>query len=147
MNAPDRMDAIRVPEGMEKSVIFPGQLHLVFISLTYYFFSSSCRIFAKVEEKVTSACNYTIAREDHTVGNLLRMELLQDQRVRFSGYKHPHPLENDIILRIQTHSGVHPTQVLVEATKRLEDNFRLMYRMFITEATRLSIEAERLDYE
>ena len=145
MNAPDRMDAIRVPEGMEKWVL-SRYFYVRWFSKNYIFVYSS-RISAKVEEKVSSACNYTIAREDHTVGNLLRMELLHDSRVRFSGYKHPHPLENDIVLRVQTHSGVHPTQVLVEASKRLEDNFRLMYRMFLTEVNRLSIEAERLDYD
>lgn len=48
-----------------------------------------------------------LLREDHTVGNLLRMQLLREENVLFAGYKHPHPLVNDIEIRIQT-KGANP---------------------------------------
>lgn len=35
----------------------------------------------------------TIKQEDHTLGNAVRHQLLQNPKVRFAGYKKPHPLE------------------------------------------------------
>lgn len=48
MNAPDRQDAVRLPEGMPK------------VSMA-------------VDEKMPNAATFKLAREDHTLGNLLRM--------------------------------------------------------------------------
>lgn len=48
MNAPDRLDAIRVPEGLKKVV-------------------------ATKDEKSGNAYVYKVLREDHTLGNLMRM--------------------------------------------------------------------------
>jgi DNA-directed RNA polymerase II subunit RPB11 len=42
----------------------------------------------------------TIYAEDHTLGNSLRHQLLQDSRVRFAGYKKPHPLEEYIEVKV-----------------------------------------------
>jgi len=44
----------------------------------------------------------TINKEDHTMGNLVRMQLLRDKQVKFAGYIHPHPLIHKIELRVQT---------------------------------------------
>jgi DNA-directed RNA polymerase II subunit RPB11 len=82
------------------------------------------------DEKVPFAAVFTIAREDHTVGNLLRMELLRDPRVKFAGYKHPHPLDNDIILRVQSGITVSPAAVVVDAARRLEDELRVLQSAF-----------------
>ena len=40
-------------------------------------------------------------QEDHTLGNMIRHQLLKDPNVIFAGYKNPHPLEHKIILRVQ----------------------------------------------
>jgi DNA-directed RNA polymerase II subunit RPB11 len=48
MNAPDRLDAIRVPEGVKKVV-------------------------ATKDEKAANAYIYKVMREDHTLGNIMRM--------------------------------------------------------------------------
>lgn len=40
--------------------------------------------------------------EDHTLGNLLRMQLLKDPNIIFAGYKVPHPLENRVELKVQS---------------------------------------------
>ena len=45
------------------------------------------------------------AQEDHTLGNLLRHQLLKDPNVLFAGYKNPHPLDHNIILRVQVCSS------------------------------------------
>lgn len=55
--------------------------------------------------KVENAGTLTIEREDHTLGNLVRMQLLRDPRVTYVAYKQPHPLEHNIILRVHTQLG------------------------------------------
>ncbi len=44
---------------------------------------------------------FFLFQEDHTLGNMIRHQLLKDPNVIFAGYKNPHPLEHKIILRIQ----------------------------------------------
>ena len=55
MNAPDRLDAIRVPAGLKKVV-------------------------ATKDEKAANAYVYKVMREDHTLGNLMRMWVLSVRR-------------------------------------------------------------------
>ena len=57
------------------------------------------------DQKIPNAGTFTLNKEDHTLGNLLRMQLLRDPGVRFAGYKMPHPLENKCLIKIQTHDG------------------------------------------
>ena len=48
-----------------------------------------------------------------SINNLnFRCQLLKDPNVLFAGYKNPHPLENKVILRIQTTSDYTP-QVII----------------------------------
>jgi DNA-directed RNA polymerase II subunit RPB11 len=42
----------------------------------------------------------TITGEDHTLGNIVRHQLILDPRVRFAGYKKPHPLEESIEIKV-----------------------------------------------
>ena len=59
-------------------------------------------------------------KEDHTVGNLLRMQLLRDPNVRFAGYFHPHPLVYYLNMKVQTNnSTVAPVEVLSSAIEDL----------------------------
>ncbi|KAF4385964.1 hypothetical protein G4B88_031099 [Cannabis sativa] len=74
MNAPDRYERFVVPEGTKK--------------VSY-----------ERDTKIINAASFTIEREDHTVGNILRMQLHRDESVLFAGYKLPHPLQYKIIVR------------------------------------------------
>ena len=47
-------------------------------------------------------------QEDHTLGNMIRHQLLKDPNVLFAGYKNPHPLEHKVILRIQVYLSLGP---------------------------------------
>jgi DNA-directed RNA polymerase II subunit RPB11 len=70
--------------------------------------------------QVTNAGTFHFNKEDHTVGNLLRMQLLRDPNVRFAGYCHPHPLVHFIDMKIQTNnSTVAPVEVLSSAIEDL----------------------------
>lgn len=72
------------------------------------------------DTKVTNAGTFRFNKEDHTVGNLFRMQLLRDPSVRFAGYLHPHPLVYYIDLKIQTNnSTVAPVEVLSSAIEDL----------------------------
>ncbi|EOD04024.1 hypothetical protein EMIHUDRAFT_67906, partial [Emiliania huxleyi CCMP1516] len=62
------------------------------------------RVTVQKDTMVPNAVTLVIEREDHTVGNLLRMCLLEDKEVLFSGYRVPHPLEPAIQLKVQTKS-------------------------------------------
>ena len=69
---------------------------------------------------MTNAGTFRFNKEDHTVGNLFRMQLLRDPSVRFAGYLHPHPLVYFIDLKIQTNnSTVAPVEVLSAAIEDL----------------------------
>ena len=61
---------------------------------------------------------------------------MRDPRVKFAGYKHPHPLDNDILIRVQSAPGVHPTQSFGDAAARLEDEFRLISTKFDADITK-----------
>mmetsp|Transcript_12650 Transcript_12650/g.23714 ORF Transcript_12650/g.23714 Transcript_12650/m.23714 type:complete len:128 (-) Transcript_12650:46-429(-) len=78
------------------------------------------KITYSADTKVSNAGTFTINKEDHTIANLLRMQLLRDPSVRFVGYIHPHPLVHRIDLKIQTASStVAPIDVLQSATEDL----------------------------
>lgn len=72
------------------------------------------------DTKVTNAGTFRFNKEDHTVLNLLRMQLLRDPNVRFVGYIHPHPLVNYMDLKIQTNTATtDPKAVLSNAIEDL----------------------------
>lgn len=55
-----------------------------------------------MDTKLVNSGTFKLEREDHTMGNLLRMQLMRDKDVVFVGYRQPHPLEHHILLRVQT---------------------------------------------
>ena len=58
--------------------------------------------------QVPNAAIFTINKEDHTVGNLIRHQLMKDPNVLFAGYKNPSPFVNQILIRVQTTSDYTP---------------------------------------
>lgn len=68
MNQPDRYVQFVLPEG-ERKVKY------------------------KADTKLKDAGTFTFRSEDHTIGNLLRMQLHADKSTVFAGYRIPHPLE------------------------------------------------------
>lgn len=64
--------------------------------------TSARRVAYKKDTKVKDAATFIIQREDHTLGNVIRHKLLEDQDVIFAAYRIPHPLEHVMHLRVQT---------------------------------------------
>ena len=74
------------------------------------------------DTKIANSGTFRFNREDHTVLNLFRMQLLRDGSVRFAGYYHPHPLLNYMDMKIQTNSStVAPIEVLSAAIEDLSN--------------------------
>lgn len=61
---------------------------------------------------------FVFHNEDHTLGNSLRYMIMKNPGVQFCGYSVPHPSENKINFRIQTH-GDESTEVLKKGLKDL----------------------------
>ncbi|KAG0485833.1 hypothetical protein HPP92_009912, partial [Vanilla planifolia] len=95
MNAPDRYERFVVPEGTKK--------------VSY-----------ERDTKIVNAGSFSVEREDHTIGNILRMQLHRDPNVLFAGYKLPHPLQYKIVVRIHTTSQSSPTQAYTQAIDDLD---------------------------
>lgn len=88
------------------------------------------RIHVYPDEKVPNAVTYVIWLEDHTLGNLLRMELLRNETVIFCGYKVPHPLNHMIELRLQTLPKSSPEMALRHAIANLKQECKSMLDQF-----------------
>ncbi|GMH63579.1 hypothetical protein TrLO_g16014 [Triparma laevis f. longispina] len=81
--------------------------------------------------QIPNAGTFTFNKEDHTMGNLIRHQLLRNPNVHFCGYMHPHPLIHRIDMKIQTRDGTtNPGDVLLEAIDdlttecgKLQENF------------------------
>ncbi|CAH9078871.1 unnamed protein product [Cuscuta epithymum] len=113
MNAPDRYERFVVPEGVKK-------------------------VAYERDTKIINAATLTVEREDHTIGNILRMQLHRDVNVLFSGYKLPHPLQYKIILRIQTTSQSSPMQAYNQAINDLDKELDHLKNQFETELAKHS---------
>ncbi|XP_060859713.1 DNA-directed RNA polymerase II subunit RPB11-like [Metopolophium dirhodum] len=69
---------------------------------SFLLYDGEKKIVKELDTKVVNAAIFTINKEDHTLGNMIRNQLLKDPNVLFAGYKLPHPLEHKFELRIQT---------------------------------------------
>lgn len=83
------------------------------------------------DSRIPNAGTFVISHEDHTIGNLLRMQLLKDKAtVKFAGYRKPHPLQNCIELKIQTTDELRPYDALKTSIKELKDTTSKLKRSF-----------------
>jgi DNA-directed RNA polymerase II subunit RPB11 len=57
-------------------------------------------------------------------------QLLQDEKVLFAGYKMPHPLENHILVKIQTTDETSPEEAMDNSRKKLDDIFHSLETQF-----------------
>lgn len=69
---------------------------------------------------------FTFAKEDHTLGNLLRATLLANEHVVFAAYKVPHPLFPNFQLRVQTDEDTSPKEVLLAACQSIIEDLQLL---------------------
>uniref|UniRef100_A0A914VSG0 Probable DNA-directed RNA polymerase II subunit RPB11 n=1 Tax=Plectus sambesii TaxID=2011161 RepID=A0A914VSG0_9BILA len=97
---------------------------------TFLLFEGEKKITFEKDTKVPNAAIFTVNKEDHTLGNLLKHQLLKDPQVLFAGYKVPHPLEHKFLLRIQTTADTTPADALTSAITDLMAEFSLLEERF-----------------
>ena len=97
---------------------------------SFLLFEGEKKITREQDTKVPNAAVFTINKEDHTVGNMIRQQLLKDPNVLFAGYKNPHPMENKVVLRIQTTSDYAPNDALMNAITDLISELSLFEKRF-----------------
>lgn len=97
---------------------------------SFLLFEGEKKITKEQDTKVPNASIFTINKEDHTLGNMIRMQLLKDPNVLFAGYKNPHPLDHNIVLRIQTTSDYTPQESLMNAITDLISELSLFEERF-----------------
>ncbi|KAL0631420.1 DNA-directed RNA polymerase II core subunit [Maublancomyces gigas] len=101
MNAPDRFELFLLGEGEAKVTM-------------------------ETDTRQPNAAIFTFNKEDHTLGNLLRATLLQNEHVIFSAYKTPHPLFPKFELRIQTDEETNPKEALLAACQGLIGDLQML---------------------
>jgi len=68
--------------------------------------------------------------EDHTLGNLLRVQLLRDPEVIFAAYKVPHPLTRSVEVRVQTHGTTPVTESMDTALEAIGKDLDIFDKAF-----------------
>ncbi|KAI9458683.1 DNA-directed RNA polymerase [Lactarius psammicola] len=71
------------------------------------------------DTKIPNAATVKIVKQDHTLGNMIRGQLLAMPQVLFAGYKVPHPLHPYFLVKIQTDGTITPTAALEQACTKL----------------------------
>uniref|UniRef100_A0A7E5A213 Probable DNA-directed RNA polymerase II subunit RPB11 n=1 Tax=Panagrellus redivivus TaxID=6233 RepID=A0A7E5A213_PANRE len=86
---------------------------------SFLLFDGDKKIEIDKDTKVPNAAIFKFNKEDHTLGNLLKHQLLKNKNVLFAGYRNPHPLEHIFLLRIQTNGDITPADALIDAIDNL----------------------------
>jgi len=75
---------------------------------------------------------FTYQEQDHTIGNLIRAELLKSDKVSFAGYKNTHPLKREIQIQVLTTPDTTPEIELEEARVRSYNEIKQLRKEFET---------------
>jgi len=86
------------------------------------------------DSHMPNAGTFVILKEDHTLGNILRMQLLRDKRVLFAGYRMPHPLEPRLVIKVRTTPDTNPTAVLTQAIANTRQELTTLEKNFMSQA-------------
>eukprot|EP01117_Protostelium_nocturnum_P020470 TRINITY_DN921_c0_g1_i1.p1 TRINITY_DN921_c0_g1~~TRINITY_DN921_c0_g1_i1.p1 ORF type:complete len:121 (-),score=33.41 TRINITY_DN921_c0_g1_i1:156-518(-) len=105
MNRPDDYELFVLAEGQKKLTIQP-------------------------DTKVKNSALFIIQKEEHTLGNIIRMQLHKDKDVVFAGYRMPHPLEHAINVRVTTTEDTTPEQAFKKTLDKLVNEYSLMEERF-----------------
>ncbi|KAH8411979.1 hypothetical protein KR222_004454 [Zaprionus bogoriensis] len=97
---------------------------------SFLLYEGEKKIIKELDTKVTNAAIFTINKEDHTLGNMIRNQLLKDPNVLFAGYKVPHPLEHKFVIRIQTTADYSPQEAFMNAITDLLAELSLFEERF-----------------
>lgn len=97
---------------------------------TFLLHEGEKKIVKEIDSKVPNAAIFTVNKEDHTLGNMIRNQLLKDPHVLFAGYKNPHPLEHKFVIRVQTTADYTPHEALANAITDIMSELSLFEERF-----------------
>lgn len=97
---------------------------------TFILYDGESKVVMEKDTKVRNAALFHVSKEDHTLGNMIRMQLLRDPKVLFAGYKVAHPLEHKFTLRIQTQADYTPIDALINAINDLQSEISYLQECF-----------------
>ncbi|KAK3308137.1 DNA-directed RNA polymerase [Chaetomium strumarium] len=103
-----------VPTGFESFVLGEGQK----------------KITETVVTGMSNTSDFTIQKEDHTLGNLLSEHLKMAPNVMMAGYKVGHPNVPEVLLRVQTDGTITPREAVVRCCKQLVAMYGQLGREF-----------------
>ncbi|KAI0124220.1 DNA-directed RNA polymerase [Xylariales sp. AK1849] len=91
------------------------------------------KITEKVYAGMSNTSDFILAKEDHTLGNLLAEHLKQEPHVMVCGYKVAHPNVPEVMIRLQTDGTITPKDALVQVCKQLVASYAQLSREFTRE--------------
>uniref|UniRef100_A0A1I7YPS8 Probable DNA-directed RNA polymerase II subunit RPB11 n=1 Tax=Steinernema glaseri TaxID=37863 RepID=A0A1I7YPS8_9BILA len=109
---------MNAPQAFESFMLFPGEEKISYTRDT----------------KVPNSINFTIMKEDHTLGNMIKYQLLKNKDVLFAGYRVPHPLEHRVDIRVQTTPRTTPIKAFLQALRELQEEVTSLHAQFVKEA-------------
>ncbi len=76
----------------------------------------------KVKEKEKKALELEMEDVDYSIGDIIRHELLQDEKVSFAGFYDTHPLIRNISMRVESPNPKESLLIAIEkALKRVKE--------------------------
>eukprot|EP00992_Anisonema_acinus_P006463 TRINITY_DN2062_c0_g1_i1.p3 TRINITY_DN2062_c0_g1~~TRINITY_DN2062_c0_g1_i1.p3 ORF type:complete len:138 (-),score=68.05 TRINITY_DN2062_c0_g1_i1:25-387(-) len=82
------------------------------------------------DTKLENACTFIIDKEDHTIGNVLRMYLHENDDVLFVGYRVPHPLTHAVHLKVHCVEGTPPARAVDLAIDQIFGDLQSLEHQF-----------------
>ena len=73
----------------------------------------------EILEETKQKLVFKLKGEDHTILNLLRQELWNDEAVKISAYRMDHPLIGTPEMTVEVTQGNNPRKIIADAIKRL----------------------------
>jgi len=94
------------------------------------------------DTKIPHAATIKIKKQDHTLANMVRAQLLTDPAVLFAGYKVPHPLEPYFVIKVQTNGSVSPKVAVQAACSALIATINQLQTTFTTQFDMKELDAD-----
>ena len=119
-----RFEAILLGEGEKKVEVTPE-------TRTYH--SQTPLAATDVYLGVPNAALFTLNKEDHTLGNVIRDKLLRSNTTQFAAYQVPHPLFPKVVIRVQTDGSIQPREAVATACRDLIGDLEAIKQEFTKE--------------
>jgi len=98
--------------------------------LTTFLNENEQRVQIKKDERLPNVAVFYFAKQDHTLGNVLRHSLIRDPEVMYAGYRMPHPLQQVMETRVQTTDKTDPLTAVIHALDSLDYEMQTLSNRF-----------------